>query len=484
MSPVLRRVSVWATTIGLTVGALAAITSPSATTVNASGPQLTWFSGTHTATKNAYARPADASPTDFTTPVNYADGRMYWRLQITTKPSTKPMLFQICMWRHTPGKTDYNWETCSAEAAMPVSTTGTTYADLGVIRSWWKKSNGWDWTKRPDVVRIMIKDAATKRLMMSTVCGTYCYTGPDIDQHVPITMTTATVIVPPGTTFQAPTGWTDCPATWGSTCNTTTTTTTPPTTTTTPPTTTTTPPSTTTTPPTSTTTTPPTSTTTPPTSTTTPPTSTTTPPTSTTTTTPTPTPEKRIVVIAGIANAVGDRPMLRRLRYWGYHVTVVDDDVLTNSSIAGADLVVVSSSVVPSKVPTWLATAPVPIVVTEVYAMRQLRIASAGSEIESDSIDVITPGHPIASGLTGRVQTKERPTVVGVAKPVVGAAVIARHANRPQGAAVFAIDRGGRLTTGTAPARRAGFFFGYRSPLTATEDGWSIFDSTIAWALD
>jgi hypothetical protein len=52
-----------------------------------------------------------------------------------------------------------------------------------------------------------------------------------------------------------------------------------------------------------------------------------------------------------------------------------------------------------------------------------------------------------------------------------------------KGAAVFAIDRGGQLTTGTAPARRAGFFFGYDSPLAATEAGWSIFDSTIAWAL-
>jgi hypothetical protein len=218
MMPAARRGRVALVVLGLLLGTVAVV-APSNAGAQTAGPPLTWFSGTYTATKNAYARPADASPSSFTSPVDYAGGRMYWRLELTSKPSSKPMLFQICMWRHTPGATDYEWETCSAEAAMPVSTAGTTYADLGVLRSWWTKSNGWDWNRRPDVVRIMIKDAETKRLMMSTVCGSYCYRGSDIDQHVPIVMNTATIIVPAGTAFSAPSGWRGCPASWGGGCS-------------------------------------------------------------------------------------------------------------------------------------------------------------------------------------------------------------------------------------------------------------------------
>ncbi len=455
-----RRVAAVFTALGLALGALAVSTDA----VSAASPQLTWFNGTFTATKNAYARPTDASPADFTSPVNYAAGRVYWRLQVTSKPSNKPMLFQICMWRHTPGKTDYRYETCSAEAAMPVSTNGTSYADLGIWRNWWTLPTGWDWTKKPDVVRIMIKDAGSKRLMMSTVCGSYCYTGSDIDQHVPITMTTSVVVVPPDGTFQAPSGWSGCPSTWGGGCGGSATTTTAATTTTT------TNPGTTTT-----TTNPGTTTTTNP--------GTTTTTAATTTTTTTPVSGKRIVVIGGTTNASGDRPMVARLRALGHTVTVVDDDALSSASLNGAHLVVVSSSVVPSKVPSWLATTAVPLFVNEAYAMKALRLGTAGADGNGRFVDILAATHPAASGLSGRIDATSATATVSLTKPVSGATVVARHAGSSTSAALFVVNRGGALSVGTAPAKRVGFFFAYPTPGVASAEGWALFDGAIGWAL-
>ena len=44
---------------------------------------------------------------------------------------------------------------------MPVSAIGKYVADLGVVSTWWKITAGYDLTKAPDVVRIMIKDASS-----------------------------------------------------------------------------------------------------------------------------------------------------------------------------------------------------------------------------------------------------------------------------------------------------------------------------------
>ena len=79
-------------------------------------------------------------------------------------------------------------ETCSSESQTRITDETTVTVDLGVPTSWWKLGGTFPWSSGPTVVRIMIKDEVSKRLMMSSSCGAYCYPGTDLNSHVPITL--------------------------------------------------------------------------------------------------------------------------------------------------------------------------------------------------------------------------------------------------------------------------------------------------------
>ncbi|NOX31886.1 MAG: hypothetical protein GXP35_17855 [Actinobacteria bacterium] len=62
--------------------------------------------------------------------------------------------------------------------------------NLGDPASWWQKDDNFPWDEGPDIMRLMIKDVPTQSLMMSSKCGSACYSGPGlVDPHVPITIT-------------------------------------------------------------------------------------------------------------------------------------------------------------------------------------------------------------------------------------------------------------------------------------------------------
>ena len=421
--------------------------------------------GTFVATPTAYATPASAVAGSWMSPVDHSIATPYWRLAVD-KPSTKPMKFQLCMWRHTPSTRDFRWETCSS--GTEITDGGVFYIQLKTPATWWQKpqSDGsarWDFSLPPDVLRIMIKDPTTGKLMMGKSCGSFCYRGSDLDQHLPITMQSTVVMVPAGQTLRAVDGWSGCPTTWG--CS--------PATTTTVPTTTTAP---------TTTTVPPTTTTAPTTSTTTAPTTTTTAPT-TTTTTPggVAVGGLRAALIIGSPTARADEPLRNRLRTLGFTVTDVDDDELTSASLQNADVVVLSSSVLPSKIPAWLAELPKPIVVAEAYATRVLGLSTRQAEISATALQ-FTAGHPLASGFDGTVAVVSAATPLAAITPAAGGDVVARHANGS--AAVVTFRPGATLADGrAAPAARVVTHFGYRTPMVSNDAGWQLFDNALRWVL-
>lgn len=199
--------------VGLT-GVLVSGGNPPA---SAAGQQFTWFDQemTHGPTRE-YAQANATSPADWTSPNNYADGRVYARLEVLTKPSTLPTAAQICVWRSS-----FTEETCSPTRTF--STPGVYWIDYGRPSSWWKLGGEWSWTTPFSPTRIMLKDAATGKLLLSSRCGAACYTGTDLADHVPITMHAEAIVVAAGSTLTPPADWTGCPDTWSTGCSNTTT---------------------------------------------------------------------------------------------------------------------------------------------------------------------------------------------------------------------------------------------------------------------
>ena len=169
-----------ATTSGATTAGPADAAASEIVTPAAAGRTVTIFSGTSTSGATTYWDVGHKGPNNLVSPVNYVGGNATLRLNVLSKPSTKALLVQVCMWRN-----NYQQETCSP--AGTITRTGTYNFNLGRPAGWWKKGT-FSWATPYQYSRLMVKDPASKRLMMSRNCGAACYRGNDLGQHVPIRM--------------------------------------------------------------------------------------------------------------------------------------------------------------------------------------------------------------------------------------------------------------------------------------------------------
>jgi len=114
-----------------------------------------------------------------------ATGNAILNVDVLSKPSSKPINFQVCFWYLPTGKFTGNFgETCGKQTTFTGESSFSI--NLGRPDSWWSKNGPFQWNKGPTVVRIMLKDPTTKKLMMSSRCGSACYSGGDLAAHVPI----------------------------------------------------------------------------------------------------------------------------------------------------------------------------------------------------------------------------------------------------------------------------------------------------------
>lgn len=144
------------------------------------GRTVTIFSGTSTAGAATYWDVGHGGPGNLVSPVNYAGGRAVLKVRVLSKPSSKRLAVQVCMWRN-----NFRQETCSPKGY--IVNEGSYTFNLGRPAGWWKKG-GFGWSQPYQITRIMVKDASTGRLMMNRRCGAACYRGNDLGQHVPIKM--------------------------------------------------------------------------------------------------------------------------------------------------------------------------------------------------------------------------------------------------------------------------------------------------------
>lgn len=186
-----------------------------------------------------------------------------------------------------------------------------------------------------------------------------------------------------------------------------------------------------------------------------------------------------------------DAAYIQHLRERGWKVTVIDDDRVRNfgrNAVSGYDLVVVSSTVYPSRIEWRLRNAPEPIIVAEqqlfpAFGLSGTRSADSGYTTASRKLRIVNAAHPMAAGFSGEVfvSTKAKPMNFGKVGP--DAYVIATAKDSGSQPVVFAYDAGDRLANGEiAVAPRIGFYMSQTHPGFANRDGWALFDAAAAWA--
>jgi hypothetical protein len=134
---------------------------------------------------------------NWTTPVNYAQGTLYFRAEVRDMPTNKDMKLQICFWQD-----QLQLENCgsmtsiSYEGDKVVATWSQGVQDL-----WMKNGVPIDWTRPRQRYGVAIKNSAG--LPVSNFSG-WNWNGEDPDEWYPMNLRFTTVVVEKGKSFS---GW-------------------------------------------------------------------------------------------------------------------------------------------------------------------------------------------------------------------------------------------------------------------------------------
>ena len=194
-----------------------------------------------------------------------------------------------------------------------------------------------------------------------------------------------------------------------------------------------------------------------------------------------------LLVVGDLSLSAGDAEAERLLSTGiGFDVTVLDTTA-TTSDAAGMELVVISASVGTGDESSEFTGIGVGLAPWEAYIFDELLIAGPGAghgrAFDQTSVDIVTPAHPMAVGLSGAPVIYSTPTIVSWGVPSSGAVVIARVAGDPTQAAVFAYETGSSLVGGTlAPARRVGLYPEDGFTGNATDAGDRLVLAGFCWA--
>jgi hypothetical protein len=185
----------------------------------------------------------------------------------------------------------------------------------------------------------------------------------------------------------------------------------------------------------------------------------------------------------------GDSAILDRLRGLGYVVSIIAATMVTTDSAQGMDFVFISRSVHSPEVMASFRDLAVGLFVTEYNLYASLGMtdkattASGGDTLPSTELTIVDPTHPLAAGFSGNV------TVLTAGKGQYGfgvpggdAVVVANLVDEPQGAAIFAYEKGATMVGLSAPARRVGYFLDIQASTRLTTEGWALFDAAAQWS--
>jgi hypothetical protein len=196
------------------------------------------------------------------------------------------------------------------------------------------------------------------------------------------------------------------------------------------------------------------------------------------------------VVVDDLNPNAAEQAIWARLDNMGFIVEYVGQDYVTDGSTDGMSLVLISATVssgtVAGNMP-GLKDLAVPIINWEPFIYDALGFQAVdGGEFNTTEISLINPDHPLAAGLADgivTITTAEKGVSYGM--PEGDVAIIAVNVNDETQVVLFGYDEGAAMApdSGNAPARRVGTFLLNDAADALTEDGWTLFDASISWAM-
>ena len=198
---------------------------------------------------------------------------------------------------------------------------------------------------------------------------------------------------------------------------------------------------------------------------------------------------KKVLFVVGSTNlGSGDKDAKQRLVNLGFDVTVVDDGAVSLNDANGKGLVVISSTVNSGSVSGKFKSSTIPVVTWEAWIFDEMKMTGSttsdyGKWGVTDEIKIVNASHPLASGLSGKVEVFTSSQNLSWGAPGSGAIKIAEFTHTSSKSPLFAYETGATMVGGfTAPSRRVGFFLDNFTVSKMNSKGWMLFDAAILWA--
>jgi len=209
-------------------------------------------------------------------------------------------------------------------------------------------------------------------------------------------------------------------------------------------------------------------------------------------------PRRVLLVVGRVPLEEGDRAVLERLEKQGYRVTAKAEAAVAESDARESAFVAISSTAlvrdvlaVPGELMTKFRSIAVPILTWEPRLFYDLGMLPGGvhhadwaATRNLSAVSIVTPNHPLAAGLSGRVVLTTGPAQLSWGRAREDAIRIAALDGSPEKSAVFAYDRGASMPGLVAPARRVGLFLFDKTALQLTPQGWALFDAAVRWSAE
>jgi|GEM_PF-1218783 len=183
-----------------------------------------------------------------------------------------------------------------------------------------------------------------------------------------------------------------------------------------------------------------------------------------------------------------DAKIKERLEILGYQVTAINDDDCTPEDSNGKDLVIISATVIPTRIKQKYLDLAKPIVLCESSIYDDMKMTGTKSNVdygrlEGNRLEIVNSTHPLSAGLTGTIPVYSSDYRLNFCKPYDQATIIASAVDDPEKAVIFTYEPGAMMGNEfAAPALRIGFFLYDDGPDVLTTDGWALFDAAVDYA--
>jgi hypothetical protein len=168
----------------------------------------------------------------------------------------------------------------------------------------------------------------------------------------------------------------------------------------------------------------------------------------------------------------------------GFDVNEVDDDD-DNEEAEDSGLVIIAGSAVASNLEDEYSNERIPVLIMDNGFLPEMGMTdeddrNTSGQTNSEELDIVLASHPMAAGLSGRVEVVDDRAQLQWGQPSADADIIAQVAEDRE-PAIFLYERGDNMVNGTAPERRISFFAGDDASEDLSEQGEQLFEAAVLY---